>query len=511
MKKKYLKFLVCFLSVFALLLSFKEAKAGLISNISQSISQNISQNGGLGTGGVQNSITNFVSYVDYNGGVGNGGVSSTVSNAVEQKINESISKTNSKITDYNKANGTVIPELSSAQITTTAGEGVGNRGNNVTISNEKGTSVSVTQGGLGLPGKNHKSGDEVEIHLSSGYVVGARMQSPKVSSLEYQRKMLMAGVVYAGATANDKDKIAKVAFASTNLIVAKETSGKIKFSTLTYNTDGSMNYGSVGNQPFYVIPPEGEELGRMRQGDVIKNVLENDCSCAGDTCKGDSCVGTNGILCLGKKLPGDCAEANVHCLGTQYSDGCGGVCVGTADPGDCSDAGLYCKGLHYLNDCGEKTCVGTKEPNCCDAFLYCYGQEYPSYNGCGVCVGTMTSACEGSEKVCKGEEFGMGNCNNGKKCVGTKEPCSDSGDFCSGQTYIDSCRNSCVGTKSCSGECGTPAGNSSEACDLKAGTCDYGTVQNFQVKTDGWEWECVGNGGTEKCSVTKKCENNWTE
>ena len=94
--------------------------------------------------------------------------------------------------------------------------------------------------------------------------------------------------------------------------------------------------------------------------------------------------------------------------------------------------------------------------------------------------------------------------------VCTKEPCSDSGSFCLRKSYIDSCRNYCVGTKACSGECGSSV-DSGKACDLKSGTCDYGTVKNFQIKTDGWEWQCVGEGGTEKCSVIKKCGNNWKE
>lgn len=502
MKKNYFKILICLAITLFLSFGFEKANAGFVQNISATISSN----GGVGGGGIEKTVDTFIAKVEENGGAGSGGVTKTV----EEKVNQNVSSANSKISDYNKANGTTIPELSPVKITATEGEGNGNKGNNVTISNEKGTSVSITQGGLGIPGPRHVAGDKVQIHLASGYEVGTTMQSTKIYSMEYQVKMLAAGVVYAGATANDKDKIAKVAFASTNLLVAKETDGRMKFSIVTYNSDGSMNYGSVGNQPFYIIAPEGVELTKMRQGDVITKFLGNDCSCAEDTCKGSSCVGTNGVLCLGKKLPGDCSDSKDHCLGTQYSDGCNGVCVGTADPGDCSDAGLRCEGLHYLNACGEKTCIGTKKPNCCDAFLYCYGQNYSSYDGCGICVGTMTSACEGSEKVCKGEEFGIGDCNNGKKCVGTREPCSDAGDFCEGKNYVDSCENSCVGTKSCKGECGgeTKIG---ETCDLKKGTCDYGDVNNFKIESDGWSWDCVASGGTEKCFVNQKCENNWSE
>ena len=210
-------------------------------------------------------VADFVSDVQESGGLGNGGVASTVADAAENGTNDYIDQVNTNISNFNNTNtnGISLPEIPNIQIETGndnvpyEGTEIGNQGNYVSIINENGTSLTVTQGGFGIKIFGSGligNGDNVEVDLKSGYVVGTTVDW--IHSEEYQQQLLLAGIVYAAATANGKEELAKVALGVTNLLVYEESAGNQKYSTKIFNLDGSINYGCENSQPFYIIPPD---------------------------------------------------------------------------------------------------------------------------------------------------------------------------------------------------------------------------------------------------------------
>ena len=398
-------------------------------------------------------------------------MASTVADAAENGTNDYIDQVNTNISNFNNTNtnGISLPEIPNIQIETGndnvpyEGTEIGNQGNYVSIINENGTSLTVTQGGFGIKIFGSGligNGDNVEVDLKSGYVVGTTVDW--IHSEEYQQQLLLAGIVYAAATANGKEELAKVALGVTNLLVYEESAGNQKYSTKIFNLDGSINYGCENSQPFYIIPPD--ENGNPYSpndpdspyindpndpNDPNNPICDDSCACAENICIGDYCINQCEHLCQGKN-PGYCGDSSKYCAGLEYVGVCGEQCIGTG--GGCGDTNEHCVGVSYPGICGEN-CIGTKQPDCSDNYLYCNDEIYPSKNSCGDCTGTGTSECTGRENVCAGVSYTLnGLCNI--TCTGTKlADCSGASSICIGDFYFDSCSNRCDGTKNCDPKC----------------------------------------------------------
>jgi len=486
-------------------------------------------------------VADFVSDVQESGGLGNGGVASTVADAAENGTNDYIDQVNTNISNFNNTNtnGISLPEIPNIQIETGndnvpyEGTEIGNQGNYVSIINENGTSLTVTQGGFGIKIFGSGligNGDNVEVDLKSGYVVGTTVDW--IHSEEYQQQLLLAGIVYAAATANGKEELAKVALGVTNLLVYEESAGNQKYSTKIFNLDGSINYGCENSQPFYIIPPDengnpgdpnSPYIGDPNNPYNSNNpICDDSCACAENICIGDYCINQCEHLCQGKN-PDYCGDSSKYCAGLEYVGVCGEQCIGTG--GGCGDTNEHCVGS-YEGICGEN-CIGTKQADCSRDFEHCLGANYPSGNECpGLCTGKANRSClpEMQANYCKYSGYTLESpCS--LFCPGTKDPkCatdvpSDAGsDYCIGTrvTLPLGCGVSCLvdGTKNCDPKCAVS--ENGEVCRLTE-FCDEGHSENLQPTTTGWTWDCVGDdlnsSDSVSCSATQKCQDNdkWIE
>ena len=233
--------------------------------------------------------------------------------------------------------------------------------------------------------------------------------------------------------------------------------------------------------------------------------------------------------CTGTTL-GTCSnyDAGTPCGGDNQCDG-NGNCACVPVHGEWSDwtttatCSATCGGGTFKrtrtcnnpapNSCGN-ACVGDDfdwNGGSCDAGSnVCGWSDYGDYGSCSVSCGTgtrsQTRSCStgaAGSAHCSGSATNTENCNTQPCCTALEGSCSDGGECCSGNCYVDADGDGYApsgGSKTCRASAPTYSGTD---CDDSCGSCYPGSTAATS-NPDGRDQDC--SGGTDNAvDVTYNC------